>query len=431
VGGGSLLYTAITHVPYEIDYRVWAEETGTDWNYQNLKPAGDEIMRMLNIHVKPEALLRPVDRLFRDAARSLGYSPDDATIARQNCLYCGYCDGVNMCKYDARLGGFVAYLPIALEHGVEVIPNAEVEKVLIEKTSETARVQGVTYTQQGIRKTLQAPKVLVSSGTFGTPPLLYRSGYGPRRLVDNPVIVENPNVGRNTDCRPSLEGLVGIFDEPISDGEYRDGNVAGAFWVYHDTTADHRYERVEITVRANELMPPHTISLGSGTPQFGQEHKEYMRGIDAVGTSSQSQRELLSRCFVDIRLIRPRTVRGYVNEWGEHIYRGNDPTILKPLEEGREVAYEILKKMGAREVVGMNRPPRVRGLPTYVGSCQSGESSANSVIDSYFESHDIEGLFICDGSAVPRGATQGYGGTVATLAAFGASRIVERHFTRG
>ena len=38
---------------------------------------------------------------------------------------------------------------------------------------------------------------------------------------------------------------------------------------------------------------------------------------------------------------------------------------------------------------------------------------------------------MCDASVVRRSATQGFGGTVATVALFGASRIVERHFKRG
>jgi choline dehydrogenase-like flavoprotein len=52
-------------------------------------------------------------------------------------------------------------------------------------------------------------------------------------------------------------------------------------------------------------------------------------------------------------------------------------------------------------------------------------------VNPHFESHDIDGLFICDASVVPRSATQGYAGTVATVAAFASRRIVERHFKRG
>jgi choline dehydrogenase-like flavoprotein len=91
----------------------------------------------------------------------------------------------------------------------------------------------------------------------------------------------------------------------------------------------------------------------------------------------------------------------------------------------------VFKKMGAREVLGMDRPIRIRHLSTFVGSCIVGTDRKNSVVNPHFESHDIEGLFICDASVVPRAASQGYAGTVATVALFAASRIVDRHFKRG
>jgi choline dehydrogenase-like flavoprotein len=132
-----------------------------------------------------------------------------------------------------------------------------------------------------------------------------------------------------------------------------------------------------------------------------------------------------------LELVRPRNIRGWINEWGEQIYQGHDPSIVSALKKGREVIYELLKKMGAREVVGMDSPVRVHHLEAFVGSCIVGTDPKRSVVNPYFESHDIEGLFICDGSVVPRAASQGYAGTVAALALLASSRIVERHFSRG
>ncbi len=431
VGGGTLHYTAITAVPHPIDYDIWVDETGSDWSYQNVGPFAEEIHRVFNIHAKPEALLCHGDRLFRDAGRSMGDSMYEATIAKKNCIYSGYCDGINKCKYDARMGSFMAYLPAAEEHGVEIIPGAMVNRILFEKRGGQARVKGLEYSAGGVEQVLEVSKVVVSCSTFGTPTLLYRSGYGPKELVDGTPIVENRNVGLHTDNRPTLDSLIGVFDEPLSNGEYHNGDVAGAYYLYHDLNSDKRQERIEITVMADELPSPDRIAIGSDAPEFGSAHKEYMRDYATPDSMTATQKKILSRCHVDISLVRPRSVRGWVTEWGEQVYQANDPSILKPLEQGRELAYELLKKMGAREVLGMDRPPRVRRLFTWVGSSQVGTDPSYSVIDPYFESHDIDGLFIADASAVPRGGTQGFAGTVATVGLFGASRIVERHFKRG
>ncbi|MBI2822371.1 MAG: GMC family oxidoreductase [Acidobacteria bacterium] len=428
VGGGGLHFTAVTHVPFEIDFALWVEETGVDWSYQNLKAAADEVNRTFNIHAKPEALLTRCDRLFRDAVRQMGYEVHDQTIAKKNCLYSGYCDGVNKCRYDARQGSVVTYLPIAEQHGVEIIPDSMVERVVLEKHGGRVRVAGVGFVQGGARRTLQAARVLVSAGAFGTPVLLMRSGYGPRQYVGPGLVVENPNVGRHVDNRPNLaEPPVGVFDEPLSEGEFRH---SGAFCVYRDRHPDRRLERLELSAEANQFTTPEGAAISPAAPEFGREHKEYMRDVADPRRITAASREMLSQCQTVVRLVRPASVRGTVNEWGEQAYQANDPSILKVLGEGRDAIHEILKKMGARKILNMDRPLRVRQLSTWVGSCRGGADPKSSVVDPYFQSHDVEGLLICDASVVPRCASQGYAGTVATVAAFAATRIVARHFKR-
>jgi choline dehydrogenase-like flavoprotein len=333
-----------------------------------------------------------------------------------------------MCRYDARQGSFVAYLPIAEERGVEMMPDCNVERVLFEKSGAQVRVSGVEYTQNGVRHTLEASNVIVSAGTYATPVILYKSGYGPRELTDGTPIVENRNVGANTDNRPQVQGPIGIFDEPVSDGEFRH---TGAYYIFHDTTPDKRYERIQIDIRANQVPYPDQAAINSLAPEFGSEHKQFMRDLWNTSKMTPARRQFARQCRTGLRLVRPRNIRGYINEWQEQIYRRNDPAIIKPLEEGRELIYEILKKMGAKEILGMDRPIRNPYLATFVGSCTGGLDPKTSVVDPNFQSHDIQGLFACCGSTVPRAASQGYAGSVATLALFAAHRIVEKNFKRG
>ena len=208
--------------------------------------------------------------------------------------------------------------------------------------------------------------------------------------------------------------------------------MVGAFYAYHDTRPDKQYDRIQITMAPKELPGPERTAIAADAPEFGWSHKEHMRNLVDRNNPTKAQRDLLSRMRVDVRVIRPSSVRGYINEWGEMVYRANDPTILKPVQEGREVAYEILKKMGAKEVLGMERPARVFAVEKYVGACQPGADPKRSVVDGSFESHDtIPGLFVCDGSTVPLGASEGYAGSVGTVAVYASDRIVERHFKRG
>ena len=40
-----------------------------------------------------------------------------------------------------------------------------------------------------------------------------------------------------------------------------------------------------------------------------------------------------------------------------------------------------------------------------MGSCRAGIDPKTSVVDPYFESHDVDNLFVCDGSVIPRVTT--------------------------
>jgi len=66
-----------------------------------------------------------------------------------------------------------------------------------------------------------------------------------------------------------------------------------------------------------------------------------------------------------------------------------------------------------------------------VGSCRAGMEPATSVVNSYFESHDIENLLICDGSAIPRVSSGPSGTPQAALSVLAAARIIQRHFKNG
>ncbi len=81
--------------------------------------------------------------------------------------------------------------------------------------------------------------------------------------------------------------------------------------------------------------------------------------------------------------------------------------------------------------MGIELPAPVYAFDKYLWACHTGADPKRSVVDGSFESHDIPGLFVCDGSTVPLGASEGYAGSVGTVAVYASDRIVERHFKRG
>jgi choline dehydrogenase-like flavoprotein len=425
VGGGSLHFMAETRHPHSQDYIAWQQETGVDWTEANFKSASDEIESNFNIHERPDELLTKFELDLRAAGNQLGLQVSPTTMAKHNCLLSGFCAwATHMCKYDARRGSFVAYIPVAEKNGVEIIPDAEVQKVNIER----GRATGITFIQEGTQQVLKAERVIVSCGILGSPVLLMRSGYGSREELGRDLLVENANVGRNIDGRPGPFTHNAVFPVPMSDGEYRDGG----FHVFMDTTPDKIYERLRVHSRGASRPPiaePHQIALDLLAPEFGREHKKFMDQICNLSVPSVHRNELLKRGRLTVYIVRPRQVKGRTNIRGEMFYDARHPS-LKPLfAQGGQMAERLLRAMGAKEVIPDRRPIRGAGGSAWSGSCRAGVNPKDSVVDAYGESHDVENLFVCDASVTPRCASQGYGAPTATVAAFVTDRIVQRHFS--
>ena len=113
--------------------------------------------------------------------------------------------------------------------------------------------------------------------------------------------------------------------------------------------------------------------------------------------------------------------------WGDH------SLTLRRVKEGSQIAREVLEQMGAAQIrsarIPSNLSPRTGGSHR-VGSCRAGVDPKTSVVNPYFESHDVDNLFVCDGSAIPRVTTGNTGTPQASITVFAASRLIERHFKR-
>ena len=127
--------------------------------------------------------------------------------------------------------------------------------------------------------------------------------------------------------------------------------------------------------------------------------------------------------------MRPSGIIGSFDADGRLQYDENNPGLLRRLREGNEIARAILEKMGPKEVLSPTGPVRVSSVSGDTGSCRAGADRRNSVVNSDFESHDVENLLICDGSVPPRIASRGFGSPIATLATYAAQRVVTKYFS--
>ena len=411
VGGSTMHWANNAFIPHDLDYVHWMKESGVDWSKDKFKDSVDEIIREFNIAALPDEVYTVGNRLFRDAVQSMGHQTRPIPGARHNCIFCGYCQGGDFCKYDSK-ANVLGYVQRAEQKGVELISDTHVEKVIIEKKGDKGVVRGVVFAQNGAVHELKSDKVLISCGTYGTPVLLARSGYGPREQLGDKTLVHNPALGQNLELQPSYSPW-GYYDFDIKD-ERGAGNNGHFFWP--ETPADGYNIVVIRSTGMSTPNYPHVAALNRFAPRFGQAHKDFMRtAIHRLGTIRAS-------------ILTP-LVKGSINVIsGENIYPYSDPGNVKRLHWAAEIMRELHKKMGAKKIE--DQVPNSFGGMHPTGTCRAGSDPKESVVDAHFRSHDVENLLICDGSVIPRAALGMKCIPVCSIAAFAARRIIADHFKR-
>ena len=415
VGGSSLHWQASALLPFPIDYLHWQKETGVDWTEENFREAVEEIRREFNIHEYPEAVNTRGNKLFYEVAKRMGYDPRRQIGARRNCIYCGHCRTFVMCKYDSRSSTLASYIPKAEKYGVEILADTVVEKILIDAQGERGVARGLICRDKTSTYELTADHIILACGYRKTPLLLMRSGYGPPEWAGNPITVVNSNIGKHIDGHPGIPRVSALFDQPLGEGENR--SIRG-YLMIDDEGADGEGRLLfRSELGAGEI--PEAAALNVFAPEFGREHKKFMREKGIFRTGSLSP-----------EMVKP-SGRWSTDPHGNLVYGGNHSLSIRRAREGLAIAHEILTKMGARKITPIDIPviinSRTRGT-RQVGACRAGIDPKTSVVNPYFESHDVDHLFICDGSVFPRVTTGPTGIPLAAVAVFAAGRIVERHF---
>ena len=413
VGGSTMHYGASVYLPYDVDYKHWVDE-GTDWTEDTCREAAAEVKQMYNIHSEPDEVLTKGNFMFRDAARALGREVHPALVARRNCLYCGFCEGGYFCRYDSKMNALTTYIPLAEKRGVEIIPDAPVERVIIDKQGAKPVATGVVLQRAGKKSELRATKIILSAGVVGTPLLLFKSGYGPKEDLGNDLLVENNNIGKHLDLHTAIV-VFAYFDEPIKDGS-RGAAPAGFFFL--DDDGPNGYSRMRIKDSGMiGIEEPWGLAFSPFAPDFGREHKRFMK------------EGRMHRGGTLVVLKKAEGYRGRIDlHAGQMEYEGNE-NIVRRLRQGGEISREVLLKMGAKKVVGYDMSP-IYHIAHGVSTCKAGRDSKSSVVNANFESHDVENLFICDASVQPRTASGDAVGPLATISVLAAKRIVANHFKR-
>lgn len=276
-----------------------------------------------------------------------------------------------------RVTTAAAYLPSgATLQNLTIRPEAQVSDLVLEGT----RATGVRLLDGSVA---EARCVVLSAGTYGSPPILMRSGIGPAehlRSVGVPVRLDLPGVGAN------------LVDHPGADLDcgYRGPGRPSPFLRSVATFRSHGTPRD---------VPPDLM----------------LWPADPYGTPP--------RVTIDVVLLKPRS-RGSVRLRSTDpsdppridLPNLRDPADLERLVEGFRLAREVAARPEVRRLCSDSLPPEPRdteelartvrdatySLPHVAGTCAMGPSpDKGAVVDASGRVHGIEQLFVVDASIMP------------------------------
>lgn len=270
-----------------------------------------------------------------------------------------------------------AYLPIAdAPANLSIRPDVHVSHLVFDGP----RARGVQLSDGTV---IDAGWVVVSSGTFGSPSILMRSGIGPAdhlRAVGIPVLLDLPGVGANL--------------------------------------ADHPGAGIELGYHGAARWAPilHSIATFRSAQASDSEPPDLMLWI-ADPVESRGEQPGFS---IDVVLLKPRS-RGTVRLRSVHpldpprvdLCDLEEASDVDRLAEGYLMAAEVARRAELRELCeppALTSPAEVRAViradsfpvPHFVGTCSMGPvADPRAVVDEWGRVHGTERLSVIDASIMP------------------------------
>ncbi|HXU82300.1 MAG TPA: GMC family oxidoreductase [Polyangia bacterium] len=397
VGGGTTVnWTSSFRTPPATLER-WASHHGVELDGAALAPHFAAVEERLNIKEgNPDDVNRNNQKLW-DGARKLGWKPELIRRSVKGCARLGYC-GMG-CPLDAKQSALITYVPDAIAAGADLLPDCRVAR--LEGGARVSAVHGELLDASRDRPTGQAlvvrPRrgVVLAAGAINTPALLLRSKLG----------LGSGLVGRRTFLHPTVP-IMALFEEPVE-----------AFYGAPQSVSCHHFsDRGAKIGYFLETPPVHPMLAAIAFPGFGATHRRFAERL----AHTQSTIALL----VDGHHDDPGGLVRVDGTGRTKVTYPFGPDLQEAGVDAIKSMARVLLAAGAVEVVTLHEEPlvikkegdlaQIDRAPFgplrhtlfsahQMGGCPMGRDPKRSVVDSRGRHHEVENLWITDGSVFPTG----------------------------
>ncbi len=424
VGGGSVVnWTTCFRTPEDV-IDIWRTRHGAaSIALADLNPHWEWIEKRLHIEESPLPIANKNNRALYDGAKASGF---EATPIKRNVLGCaqtGSCG--HGCPIDAKQSMLVTLLPDAIAAGAALVSRCRATRITYQAGRAVA-VEGVMLDAfgrdpTGVRVSVKPRLVIVSGGAINSPALLLRSETQDRSGM----------LGRRTFLHPVVAS-VALFPEPVRGYQGAPQSIASHQFA-------HRGDEVGYFL---ESAPVHPMLAATALPGFGRDHLALMKqlpyaaahivlSIDGFHEDVEGGRVSVApsgRPVLDYKLVE--------RQW-------------RALRDGQKTIAQIGLAAGAHTVATGHDPPlmiksrddikKIDDMPYapckvavftahQMGGCMMSDDPRRGVVRSVdLRHHDIENLYVVDGSVFPTSLGVNPQLSIYGLSRLAATRIAEAH----
>jgi choline dehydrogenase-like flavoprotein len=319
------------------------------------------------------------------------------------------------CPEGAKATTDLTHWPDAIAHGAKLITGARVRRILL---GPRGLVRGVEYvTDDGQEHVQEAEVVVLAANAIGTARLLLLSA-GPGHL--DGLANGSGLVGRRLMVHP-FANVMGLFDEQLRSWNGHIGSkiVCLQFYETDDERGHVRGAKWSLTITGGPVNA--ALPTRAGVSTWGPDHHLHVRSTLGRGASwgifgedlpDPGNRVTLDPELTDSSGIPAPKVTYRVAENSRGL-----------LDFHVERAKESLLAAGALSVEE-ERLMRYSGWHL-LGTARMGDDPETSVVDSFGRSHEVENLYVVDGSVFVTSGGVNPTSTIVALAARAADRLVQ------
>ncbi|MCP4984666.1 MAG: GMC family oxidoreductase [Colwellia sp.] len=457
VGGSSNFMSGYFHRLKPIDFRLKSEFGAikganiADWpiSYDELEPYYAKVEREVGVsgrvvkhpHQEPRSTdfpyppvaELPMSSWIDKAADKIGYHAipvprailSKPAMGRRSCEYSGYCSSYG-CASGAKGSGRAALLNHAVATGnCTIKANAKVYKIASDKNGEITGVH--YYDKLGRKKSVTAKIYVVACQAVETSRLLLASKGEkfPQGLTNN-----NGQVGKNLLFSGGGTGQGDFNYADLSEQKVRELKQVGPFinralqdWYQIDdksfTGANAKGHAKGGTI--DFLFHQNPIARARGT-QWGEDESgnEQLLWGEALKQSLKNE-------FTTYKTLRFEVFNDWLptddcfvsldeevtDQWGDPVakvrigYHDHDLEVGEYLSQKAE---KLLEALGAKNIYSS-----VSGSPStnlMAGGCRFGNDPKTSVLNKNCQAHEVDNLYVTDGSFMPTGGSVPYTFTI-------------------